>query len=77
MPQSLLLIVCLVMAVIMVGLLILLVKCYRKVPQGTALVRTGMGGARVSTSSGMVVIPVLHRAEPMDISQAATRNRDR
>jgi uncharacterized membrane protein YqiK len=68
MPQSLLLIVCLAMAVIVVGLFILLVKCYRKVAQGTALVRTGMGGARVSTSSGMVVVPVLHRAEPMDIS---------
>jgi uncharacterized membrane protein YqiK len=58
----------LAIAIIVVGLLILLMKCYRKVSQGTALVRTGMGGARVSTSSGMIVVPVLHRAEFMDIS---------
>ena len=68
MPQNLLFIVFLAIVIIVVGLLILLVKCYRKVPQGTALVRTGMGGARVSTSSGMVVVPILHRAEFMDIS---------
>jgi uncharacterized membrane protein YqiK len=68
MPENLLFVTFLAMVIIVVGLFILLVKCYRKVPQGMALVRTGMGGARVSTSSGMVVVPVLHRAELMDIS---------
>lgn len=67
-PMSLFGMVGLAFVIILVGIIILLTKCYRKVPQGTALVRTGMGGARVSTSSGMIVVPVLHRAELMDIS---------
>jgi uncharacterized membrane protein YqiK len=44
-----------------------IVRWYHKVPQGTALVRNGMGGTQVSFS-GMVVVPVLHRVEMMDIS---------
>ncbi len=35
--------------------------------QGQALIRNGVGGTRVSFS-GMFVIPILHRAEYMDIS---------
>lgn len=50
-----------------VGFLALLVKCYQKVCQGQALIRNGVGGTRVSFS-GMFVIPILHRAEYMDIS---------
>lgn len=50
-----------------VGFLALLVKCYHKVCQGQALIRNGAGGTKVSFS-GMLVIPVLHRAEYMDIS---------
>ena len=52
---------------LVIGGLIFVVSLYRKVPQGTALVRTGMGGPRVSFS-GMVVVPVVHREELMDIS---------
>jgi len=50
-----------------VGFLALLVKCYQKVCQGQALIRNGVGGTKVSFS-GMFVIPILHRAEYMDIS---------
>jgi len=49
------------------GILALIIKCYRKVPQGTALVRTGQGGTKVSFT-GKVVVPVIHRYEDMDIS---------
>ena len=58
-----------VLAVVLValGILILILKCYHKVEQGTAIVRTGYGGVKVSFS-GMVVVPVLHRWEIMDIS---------
>ncbi|MDM8516721.1 SPFH domain-containing protein [Desulfobacterales bacterium HSG16] len=49
------------------GLLIMLIKCYRKVEQGQALIRNGMGGTKV-TFSGMVVIPILHRSEMIEIS---------
>ena len=40
---------------------------YRKAQRGQALVRTGVGGTKVSFN-GMAVIPVLHRLETMDIS---------
>jgi uncharacterized membrane protein YqiK len=50
-----------------VGFLALLVKCYQKVSQGQALIRNGVGGTRVSFS-GTFVIPILHKAEYMDIS---------
>ncbi|MEO8354047.1 MAG: flotillin family protein, partial [Chthoniobacteraceae bacterium] len=41
--------------------------CYRKVEQGQALVRNGVGGTQVSFS-GMVVFPIIHKSEYMDIS---------
>jgi hypothetical protein len=53
--------------VVLIGFLILLVNCYKKVEQGTAVVRNGVGGTRVSFS-GIFVIPVFHRSERMDIS---------
>ena len=40
---------------------------YRKAQRGQALVRTGVGGTKVSFN-GMCVIPVLHRLETTDIS---------
>ncbi len=60
---------------IMVGLVVLVVlatlvaisKFYRKAAQGEALVRTGVGGTKVSFG-GMMVWPVIHRLEVMDIS---------
>ena len=43
------------------------IRCWRKVEQGRALVRNGMGGTKVNFS-GMFVFPVVHRVEIMDIS---------
>ena len=56
-----------VLLLVLLGVAIMLVKMYRKVPQGTALVRTGIGGVKVFFSGG-IVAPVLHREELMDIS---------
>ena len=53
--------------VVGLGVLTLLVRMFRKVDQGTALIRTGMGGGKVGFS-GMFVFPVLHRFQLMDIS---------
>ncbi len=50
-----------------IGCLALLMKCYRKVSQGEALIRNGFGGTKV-IFSGKIVIPILHKAEYMDIS---------
>ncbi|MET0243208.1 MAG: hypothetical protein ABW174_07055 [Flavitalea sp.] len=41
---------------------------YKKIPQGKAIVRTGVGGGKVAFNQGMYVIPILHRMEIMDIS---------
>lgn len=41
---------------------------YKKIPQGKAIVRTGVGGGKVAFNKGMYVIPILHRMEIMDIS---------
>ncbi|MHC4645899.1 MAG: flotillin family protein [Planctomycetota bacterium] len=65
--QELLAVVLAIVVVLFVGFLALLVKCYRKVSQGEALIRNGVGGTRVSFS-GMFILPVLHRVEYMDVS---------
>ena len=41
---------------------------YKKIPQGQALVRTGMGGTKVAFDSGMIAIPIVHKLEVMEIS---------
>ncbi|SDK73612.1 Uncharacterized membrane protein YqiK, contains Band7/PHB/SPFH domain [Catalinimonas alkaloidigena] len=52
---------------VLLMILITLAKMYQKAEQGRALVRTGVGGTNVSFG-GMLVVPVLHRLETMDIS---------
>lgn len=53
--------------VFLFGILAMVARFYRKASQGQALVRTGVGGIKVSFN-GMIVVPVLHRLEIMDIS---------
>ncbi|MCH2043627.1 MAG: flotillin family protein [Saprospiraceae bacterium] len=57
-----------ILGVIIVGGLILVARAHRKVPQGKALVRTGVGGSKVAYDSGLFVIPIFHKVEEMDIS---------
>ena len=59
-----------VILLIVIGMIVLIAKWYKKVAQGEALVRTGVGGVKVSFN-GMFVVPVFHRAEVMDISVKA------
>ena len=56
-----------IVLLVVVSFFILLIKCYRKVPQGKALVRNGIGGTLVRFT-GMFVVPIFHRVELMDIS---------
>jgi len=56
-----------VLLFILVGIFFLFASCYKKVEQGTAIIRNGVGGTKVSFV-GMLVLPVLHRKELMDIS---------
>ena len=56
-----------VAAIIIFGLIAMIVGWYKKANQGQAIVRTGIGGTKVSFS-GMLVIPVIHKFEIMDIT---------
>ncbi len=53
--------------IFLIGLVAFFVKMYNKASQGQALVKTGMGGSKVSFS-GMLVVPVIHKLEKMDIT---------
>ncbi|MEM9019385.1 MAG: flotillin family protein [Planctomycetota bacterium] len=57
----------LALAIILLAAAVTWVRCIRKVEPGTALVRRGVGGARV-TFNYIQVYPVIHRADIMDIS---------
>lgn len=60
-------IVSIVVAVAAFGFIAMIVSWFRKANQGEAIVRTGMGGTKVSTS-GIFVLPVIHKYEIMDIT---------
>ncbi len=63
----LILLICGVIFIIVV-VLFAFATFYKKIPQGKAIVRTGVGGSKVAFNSGMYVIPILHKMEIMDIS---------
>jgi uncharacterized membrane protein YqiK len=65
--QEVFAVVVVVIAVVATGFFALLLKCYKKVSQGQALIRNGVGGTKVSFS-GKFVIPIMHRVEYMDVS---------
>lgn len=54
-------------SVVFLAVIALLAKMWHKATQGQALVRTGLGGTRVGFS-GVMVVPVIHRLEVMDIT---------
>lgn len=64
-------IILIIVAALVVGVMIMLgmlASFYKKIPQGKAIVRTGVGGTKVAFNKGMYVIPVFHKMEIMDIS---------
>ena len=50
------------------GILALFSQFFRKVGPEEAIVRSGAGGLKAKTGRGIFVIPILHRAEVMDLS---------
>ena len=52
---------------LLIGMLIVYVKMWKKAVQGEALIKTGQGEAKVSFG-GIWIIPVLHKLERMDIT---------
>ena len=57
-----------VLGVILLGTLIIIAKFYRKVDQGQALIINKMKAEPEVTFTGGTVVPIIHRAETMDIS---------
>lgn len=56
-----------VVLLIFVGFPMVLLLFYKKVEQGYAIVRNGIGGSKVSFT-GMWIVPILHHWEKMDVS---------
>ena len=54
-------------SILLIGIISMFIKMYRKAIQGEALIRTGLGDAKVSFS-GIFVVPVVHKLEVMDIT---------
>lgn len=53
---------------IIFGLMIMFVTWYRKVPQGKAIIATGLRGTRVAFENGLMVVPGIEMYEEMDLS---------
>jgi flotillin len=51
-----------------IGFLVIISRFYRKVGPDEAIVRTGIGGMQVVSGGGIIVVPIMHRAEHMDLS---------
>ncbi len=66
--ENLIYIVVGIFALIIIGLIVAAISWYKKIPQGQALIRTGSGGTKVVFDKGMMVVPVLHMVEQMDLS---------
>ena len=68
MLSNVMLFVVITASVILLLIVVMLASWYKKIPQGQALVRTGSGGTKVAFDRGMLVVPVLHMVESMDLS---------
>jgi uncharacterized membrane protein YqiK len=53
--------------VMMVGILTMIAKLYRKASANMAFVRTGMGGVKVIRDGGTIVLPVIHHVTPVSL----------
>src|SRR4051812_9988769 len=53
--------------VILIAIMSVITKLYRKASANMAFVRTGMGGARVIRDGGTVVLPVIHQVIPVSL----------
>lgn len=56
------------LAVMLIGMMLVIARFYRKVDQGKALIVSTAKAEPYVTFTGAVVYPVIHRAEVMDIS---------
>lgn len=64
-PAALILTILLSLIVI---LILVFIFFYTKIKQGEAIIRTGIGGTRIISSGGLLILPVLHRKETVDLT---------
>ncbi|MCH8829510.1 MAG: hypothetical protein IID45_08035 [Planctomycetes bacterium] len=57
-----------IILVFLIGFAVLFSRFYRKPGPEEAIIKTGVGGLRVCTGHGMVVIPLIQEAQTMDLS---------
>ncbi|MFQ5731018.1 MAG: flotillin family protein [Planctomycetaceae bacterium] len=57
-----------IVLVFLVGFAVLFSRFYRKPGPEEAIVKTGVGGLKVCTGHGMVVVPLIQEAQTMDLS---------
>ncbi|MGE5611312.1 MAG: SPFH domain-containing protein [Bacillota bacterium] len=55
------------LVVLVVGIVTMITRLYRKASANMAFVRTGMGGAKVIMDGGVLVIPVVHQVIPVSL----------
>ena len=55
---------------LLVAVVAVITRLYRKASANMAFVRTGMGGARVIKDAGTIVAPVIHQVIPVSLQAA-------
>src|SRR5688572_20323072 len=55
-------------AVLLLGVFVLIARCWRQVDQGQAMIINKMRDEPTVTFTGATVLPIIHRAEVMDLS---------
>ncbi len=55
-------------SILLLGVLVLIARCWKQVDQGQALIINKMRNEPQVTFTGAVVLPIIHRAEVMDLS---------
>src|SRR5688572_20189805 len=68
MTQQLVFVLIGVGAFIVLGILVLFARCWRQVDQGQAMIINKISSEPTVTFSGSIVLPIVHRAEVMDLS---------
>ena len=67
MAQQTLIIIIAAASVILLGILVLVARCWRQIDQGRAMIVNKMGNKPRVTFTGAIVLPIVNKAEVMDL----------
>lgn len=62
-----------IIAFIMIGMIAAIASFYKKPKMGEAIIRTGIGGAQVAFEKGILVVPVAHNMEIINLTTTTIR----